>query len=61
MLNSGAPVDISVWESDGSIIELRNVISLRCSFYSGWRSVKILSSSKCRKICDYCIFRVYSV
>lgn len=33
MLNSGDPVDISVWKSDGSILELRNVISLRYSFY----------------------------
>ena len=44
MLNSGDPVDISVWKSDGSILELRNVISLRYSFYGGWRNVKILSS-----------------
>ena len=29
MLNSGDPVDISVWKSDGSILELGNVISLR--------------------------------
>ena len=37
MLNSGDPVDISVWKSDGSILELRNVISLRYSFYGGWQ------------------------
>ena len=29
MLNSGDPVDISVWKSDGSILELHNVVSLR--------------------------------
>lgn len=58
MLNSGDPVDISVWKSDGSILELRNVISLRYSFYGGWRNVKILSSGECRKIRDCCIFRV---
>ncbi len=57
MLNSGDPVDISVWKSDGSILELRNVISLRYSFYGGWRNVKI-SSGECRKIRDCCIFRV---
>jgi len=34
MLNSGDPVDISVWKSDGSILELRNVVSLRYSFYA---------------------------
>ena len=44
MLNSGDPVDVSVWKSDGSILELRNCISLRYNFYGGWRNVKILSS-----------------
>ena len=58
MLNSGDPVDISVWKSDGSILELRNVISLRYSFYGGWRNVKIRFSGECRKIRDCCIFRV---
>lgn len=58
MLNSGDPVDISVWKADGSILELRNCISLRYSFYGGWRNVKILSSDECRKIRDCCIFRV---
>ena len=58
MLNSGDPVDISVWKSDGSILELRNCISLRYSFYGGWRNVKILSSGECRKIRDCCIFEV---
>ena len=53
MLNSGDPVDISVWKADGSILELRNVISLRYSFY-----VKILSSGQCRRIRDCCIFRI---
>ena len=50
MLNSGDPVDISVWKSDGSILELRNCISLRYNFYGGWRNVKLLSSGECRII-----------
>ena len=33
-------------KSDGSILELRNVISLRYSFYCGWRNVKILSAAR---------------
>ena len=45
-------------KSDGSILELHNVISLRYSFYDGWRNVKILFSGECRKIRDCCIFRV---
>lgn len=57
MLNSGDPVDISVWKSDGSIIHLHNVISLRYSFYVGWRNVKILASGECR-LRDCCIFRI---
>ena len=43
-------VDISVWKSDGSILELRNCISLRYNFYGGWRNVKLLSSGECRII-----------
>ena len=58
MLNSGDPVDISVCKSDGSILELRNVISLRYSFYGGWRNVKILASGECRRLRDCCIFRI---
>ena len=58
MLNSGDPVDLSVWRSDGSILELRNVISLRYSFYGGWRNVKILTSGECRRVRDCCIFRI---
>ncbi len=45
-------------KSDGSILKLHNVISLRYSFYDGWRNVKILFSGECRKIRDCCIFRV---
>lgn len=58
MLNSGDPVDISVWKSDGSILELHNVISLRYNFYGGWRNVKILSSGEMRRVRDCCIFRI---
>ena len=58
MLNSGDPVDISVWKANGEILHLRNVISLRYSFYGGWRNVKLLASGECRKIRDCCIFRV---
>ncbi|MBD5421453.1 MAG: hypothetical protein HDR49_00265 [Bacteroides sp.] len=58
ILNSGDPVDLCVWKSDGSIIHLDNVISLRYNFYGGWRNVKILASGQCRKIRDCCIFSV---
>lgn len=58
ILNSGDPIDLHVWKSDGSILELRNCISLRYNFYGGWRNVKLLASGECRKIRDCCIFRV---
>lgn len=58
MLNSGDTVDIYVWKSDGSILELRYVISLRYSFYGGWRNIKILAYGECRRVRDCCIFRV---
>ena len=46
MFNSGAPVDISVWKSDGFILELRNCISLRyilrrMSQNPRWRILKV--------------------
>lgn len=58
MLNSGDPVDISLWKTDGSIVHLSNVVSLRYDFYGGWRNVKILSSGECRRVRDACIFAV---
>lgn len=58
MLNSGDPVDISVWKSDGSIIHLQNVVSLRYNYYGGWRNVKLLTSGEIRKIRDVLIYRI---
>lgn len=58
MLNSGDPVDISLWKADGSILHLQNCISLRYNFYGGWRNMKLLSSGECRKTRDCCIFSV---
>jgi hypothetical protein len=58
ILNSGDPVDLLVWRSEGSIIAYNNCISLRYSYYGGWRNIKLLASGECRKIRDRCIFRV---
>ena len=41
MLNSGAPVDISVWKANGEILHLHNCISLRYDFYAGTLNLKI--------------------
>jgi hypothetical protein len=60
ILNSGDPVDLLVWRSDGSIIAYNNCISLRYSYYGGWRNVKMLTSGECRKVRDVCIFSINS-
>lgn len=61
ILDSGDPVDLSVWKADGSVLELNNAISLHYDFYGGWRNVKILSSGEIRRIRDALIFRVNSL
>ena len=58
MLNSGDPVDISVWKANGEILHLHNCISLRYEFYAGTRNIKLLTSGQIRKIRDCCIFNV---
>lgn len=58
MLNSGDPVDLRVWKKDGSIMELRNVVSLRYDFKGGWRNIKVLESGEIRKIRDCLIFEI---
>lgn len=51
-------IDLDVWKSDGSIIQLKNCISLKYNFYSGTRTIKVLSSNQIRTIRDVCIFRI---
>lgn len=58
LLDMRRPVDLSVWKADGSIVELKNCVSLRYSFYGGWRNIKILSSGQIRRVRDICIFRI---
>ena len=58
ILNSGDPVDLLVWKSDGSILQLNNCISLRYDYYGGWRNVKLLTSGELRRVRDVCIFAV---
>ena len=61
ILNSGDPVDISVWKSDGSIVHYKNCISCRYDFYGGWRNIKLLSSGEFRRIREVLIFSVNSL
>ncbi len=58
ILNSGDPVDISVWKANGEMMHLQNCISLRYDFYAGTRNIKMLTSGQIRKIRDCCIFSV---
>lgn len=58
IINAGDPVDISVWKKGGAVMHLENVVSLRYSFYGGWRDVRLLSSGQTRRIRDCCIFMV---
>lgn len=56
ILNSGQPVDISVWKADGSVMSLRSAVSLRYDFYGGFRNMKVVGSGGIRRIRDCCIF-----
>ena len=58
MLNSGDPVDLAIWKSDGSVLHLPNCISLRYDFYGGWRNVKVTASGAMRRVRDVCIFQI---
>lgn len=58
MLNSGDPVDIKLWKSDGSILEYKNAQSISISYYGGWREMKLLSSGAVRRVRDVCIFEI---
>lgn len=59
ILNSGDPIDISVWKSHGSILHLKNCISLRFIFYGGYyRNIILLSCGESRKIRGCNIFQV---
>ncbi len=58
LLNSGEPVDLDIWTQSGQIVHLSNCISLRYSFYGGYRNVKIRNSGQIRKVRDVLIFRI---
>ncbi len=59
MLDKGQPVDLDVVKlRDGSIINYRNVVSLRYDFYKGTRTIKMLGSNQKRTIHDVCIIRI---
>lgn len=58
MLNTREPVTLHVWKRDGSVMVLRDAVSLRYSVYGGYRNIKLLGSGQRRRIRDVCIFRI---
>lgn len=58
ILEGHDPVDLDVWKADGSILHLKDCVSLRYDMHGGWRNVKVLTSGQMRRIRDVCIFRI---
>lgn len=59
LLDAGQPVDIVyIKKSDGSLMEARNIVSLRYDFYTGLRTIKFLTNGQKRTIRDVCIIAV---
>lgn len=56
ILNSGKPVNLSVWKKDGTIMNLKDAVSLRFDFHNGTRNLKLVGGRGIRKIRDCCIF-----
>lgn len=57
LLNRREPVTLHVWKKDGSIMALKDVVSLRYFVYGGYRNVKLSASGERRRIRDVCIFK----
>lgn len=61
MLSAGDPVDLWVWKSDGSILQLGRCIGLpnrAATRHNGCQNFKFLASGQIRKIRLVCIFRI---
>ncbi len=58
MIDSGKPVDITVYAKDGRLLRLKNCVGLRCQFRKGTRTVKLLESREVRTIRDVLIMAI---
>lgn len=58
MLDSGQKVDLYVVKKNGTILEAKEVVSLRYDFYAGTRTIKFLRSGKKRTIRDCLIIGI---
>lgn len=58
MLNSGDPMDIRFWKSDGSIVNANNVICTSSSFENNTINIMFLDSKQIRKVRVISIFDI---
>lgn len=58
MLDTGQKVDLYVVKKNGTILEAKEVVSLRYDFYAGTRTIKFLRSGKKRTIRDCLIIGI---
>jgi len=62
MMQRPDAVDLVVWRSSGKsageLLHYDNCISLKYDFYSGTRTIKLLTSNEIRKVRDVCISRI---
>lgn len=58
MIDSGNPVDISLWTSKGEAQTWRGCVGMSFSRHWGTRQVKMLRSREIRTLRDVCIFAV---
>lgn len=58
MLDTGQKVDLFVVKKNGTVLEAKEVVSLRYDFYAGTRTIKFLRSGKKRTIRDCLIIGI---
>jgi len=62
MLLRPDPVDLVVWRTSGTnageLLRYDNCISLHFDYYSGTRTVKLLTSNQIRRVRDVCIYKI---
>ncbi len=61
IIDSGDPVDLWLWASDGRVLHYKNCVGLRYNFRSGTRQVKLLDSRQIRTLRDVCLFKINDI
>lgn len=60
MLESGKPVDLTVYTRDGRLQSYPEAVGLRYNLYTGTRRIKLLRSGQVRQIRDCLIMSINS-